>query len=179
MSRTTDPPERPDPLEPPARRPAAEDFLPRDVAEALLELLLCDAEIERRRRRLARLDSHLGEALWTPEGAALRKEVRATIEPLLHYLDQARQAAAHAERIVPVEISGKFAAAGREHSTLEALDHRLYRVFFAGIEGTAVSALRHLMSCPVCERMTRILLLGFLSPRAPWLDGSTLWQEPA
>jgi len=41
--------------------------------------------------------------------------------------------------------------------------HQTYQHYFAGIEGEAVVALRHLLSCPVCRRVSRLLLFGFLS----------------
>lgn len=45
---------------------------------------------------------------------------------------------------------------------LESSDHLAYQEYFAGIDGKAVLALRHLLSCPVCAEVSRLLLFGFL-----------------
>jgi hypothetical protein len=47
---------------------------------------------------------------------------------------------------------------------LESSDHQTYQHYFAGIDGEAVLALRHLFSCPVCARVSRLLLCGFRAP---------------
>lgn len=49
-------------------------------------------------------------------------------------------------------------------ANLRAADHQLYQQFFADIDKETVAALRHREICPLCARMTRILLFGFLPP---------------
>jgi hypothetical protein len=42
--------------------------------------------------------------------------------------------------------------------------HQTYQHYFAGIDKEAELALRHLLSCPVCARVSRLLLFGFRAP---------------
>jgi hypothetical protein len=157
-----------EPTEPPGRPEEREVLLRADVAEAVLELFLCDAEIESRSRELEIVQARLAAASSSPEIASIAGEVETAIGCLLDHLRPAREVVRSVEPLCSPRSrsSGLMAAAG-EQTLLRATDHLLYREFFAGVDKQTLAALRHRELCPVCARMTRILLFGFEPPLGP------------
>jgi hypothetical protein len=58
---------------------------------------------------------------------------------------------------------------GPDSEPWPAAEHAVFRLFLSGARARDLPALRHLVSCPLCERLARVVLLGFLgaAPEPP------------
>jgi hypothetical protein len=136
---------------------------PAALAASMIELFLADAELEHRAGHLAALQARLlAEAPAAVEPRRLRSEVHTAIGCLLDHLSPAREVVSRFANGGPATAwTGESLAVARELASLDLADHLSYQWFLADLEEEALAALRHLLDCPVCRRLTRILLFGF------------------
>lgn len=133
-----------------ARAPTA-----REIA-AWLELVGCDGDLERMLERVAavRVDLDL---------TAPAAELDTALGCLAEHLHPAREVVRRFEETYfPGERAEWVAAWARRLRDDRAAGHERCRGFLADLRSEALPALRHLLTCPLCERLARLLLFGFL-----------------
>jgi hypothetical protein len=146
---------------------------PTAIGAAMIELFLADAEIERRSGRLAALAVRLhAERPTAGEPPGVRDDLDVAIGCLLDHLRPAREVVRRFRESTPATAwTAEFLRVARELATLDAADHRIFQGFLADLEGEPLAALRHLLDCPLCARMPRLLLLGGWTIPAPSSGG--------
>jgi hypothetical protein len=153
-------------------RPLGSTATARQVA-AWFELLGCEAEIERMLEGLEAVRAGLslpsakrgGRTQQLPGPVA---ELDTTLGCLADHLLPAREVVRRFEAApFPGEEAAAVAAWVRRLHASRAAGHERVRSFLADARGDALPALRHLLGCPLCERLARIVLFGFLPDDAP------------
>lgn len=138
-----------------------------DELTALMEVLLCDAELE---TRIARLEA----AMAPLQPASSREDLPEDFPPdprarlfeavgcLLDHLRPAREVMRRFEEALPLGEPEPEVRAEEGIPGVEAPGHRRFRDFLAGVEAGELPAIRHLLTCPLCKKMARVVLFGFL-----------------
>jgi hypothetical protein len=139
---------------------------PRELA-AWIELVGCADELERMFEGLEAVRDGLMFSPAVKGGREARSARAAELDTLLGCLaDHLRPAREVVRRFeddfFPGESAETIAAWARRLRKNQASGHGRVRGFLADARGDTLPALRHLLACPLCERLARLLLFGFL-----------------
>lgn len=129
-----------------------------------MEVLLCDADLE---TRIARLEAAMAPLQPAPSRDDLpedfppdpRARLFEAVGCLLDHLRPAREVMRRFEAALSL---GEPAPEEEGIPAAEAPGHERFRDFLAGVEAGELPAIRHLLTCPLCKKMGRVVLFGFL-----------------
>ena len=138
--------------EKPPTRPLGSPPAARELT-AWIEILGCEAELERMLARLEAVRAGLALPRAGKRGAATAPaaELDMILGCLADHLHPAR------------EVVRRFEESwARRLREVQAAGHARFRGFLADARGETLPVLRHLLGCPLCQRLARLVLFGFL-----------------
>jgi hypothetical protein len=147
----------------PSPRPEPDPAPTEQELTAWIELARCDADLERILERLAAARAGLAFPSTAKGRAAPAAELDTALGCLAEHLRPAREAVRRFEEgFFPGERAEQIAAWAQQPRAYACAGHERFHTFLADARGEELPALRHLLGCPVCQRLARLVLFGFL-----------------